>query len=55
MIRTKNDEPLEKNYLLYAFLDQTVMVFLATPLVIKKDKAQPLSQKWNEFFYRLAS
>lgn len=21
----------------------------------KKDKAQPLSQKWNGFFYRLAS
>lgn len=46
----EKDEPLEKNYLLYAFLDQTVMVFLATPLVIKKDKAQTLSQKWNEFF-----
>lgn len=41
----ENDEPLEKNYLLYAFLDQIVMVFLATPLVIKKDKAQTLSQK----------
>lgn len=46
----EKDEPLEKNYLLYAFLDQTVIVFLATPLVIKKDKAQTLSQKWNEFF-----
>ena len=45
MILTKKDEPLEKNYLLYAFLDQTVVVFLATPLVIKKDKAQTLSQK----------
>lgn len=49
----ETDEPLEKNYLLYAFLDQTVMVFLATPLVIKKDKAQTLSQKWNEFFIDL--
>lgn len=49
----EKDEPLEKNYLLYAFLDQTVMVFLATPLVIKKDKAQTLSQKWNEFFIDL--
>ncbi|EQC73551.1 hypothetical protein HSISS3_650 [Streptococcus sp. HSISS3] len=38
---------------MYAFLDQTVMVFLATPLVIKKDKAQTLSQKWNEFFIDL--
>ena len=51
----ENDETLEKNCLLYASLDQTVVVFLATPLVIKKDKAQTLSQKWNEFFYRLAS
>lgn len=49
----ENDEPLEKNCLLYAFLDQAVMVFLATPLVIKKDKAQTLSQKWNEFFIDL--
>ena len=49
----ENDEPLEKNCLLYAFLDQTVMVFLASPLVIKKDKAQTLSQKWNEFFIDL--